>query len=193
MQKICLVLLLFFSGLVSSNQNSNFDHEIKADIKDIRSNFNGENENFFLAILNGIKGQKNNYFSFKNLDDIAIHTPHEFIKLTSNMSEVIFEKSVGNFFCSERINLSLFNSDEYFITIKNLDIEDLDSSLLQLPVYENTNLRIYQFGKEKLRGYLLIKGKIIVVTYAICMKKDLSKKTFMLIDWLNMIRNENIK
>jgi len=193
MQKICLVLLLFLSELVSSNQNLNFDHEIKADIKDIRSDFNGENENFFLAILNGIKGQKNNYFSFKNLDDIAIQTPYDFIKLTSSMSEVIFEKSVGSFFCSERINLSLFNSDEYFITIKNLDIEDLDSSLLQLPVYENTNLRIYQFGKEKLRGYLLIKGKIIVVTYAICMKKDLSKKTFMLIDWLNMIRNENIK
>jgi len=193
MQKICLVLLLFLSGLVSSNQNANFDHEIKADIKDIRSNFKGENENFFLTILNGIKGQKKNYYSFKKLNDIVILPPNEFLKISSNKSKVTFEKSISNFFCSERINLSLYNSDDYFITIKNLDIEDLDTSLLQLPVYENTNLKIYQFGKEKLRGYLLLQGKIIVISYEICENKDLSKKTFMLIDWLNAIRNENIK
>jgi len=193
MQKICLVLLLFLSGLVSSNQNANFDHEIKADIKDIRSNFKVENENFFLTILNGIKGQKKNYYSFKNLNDIVILTPNQFLKVSSNKSTVTFEKSISNFFCSERINLSLYNSDDYFITIKNLDIEDLDASLLQLPVYENTNLRIYQFGKEKLRGYLLLQGKIIITTYETCENKDLSKKTFMLIDWLNNIRNENTK
>jgi len=178
---------------VSSNQNANFDHEIKADIKDIRSNFKGENENFFLTILNGIKGQKKNYYSFKKLNDIVILPPNEFLKISSNKSKVTFEKSISNFFCSERINLSLYNSDDYFITIKNLDIEDLDTSLLQLPVYENTNLKIYQFGKEKLRGYLLLQGKIIVISYEICENKDLSKKTFMLIDWLNTIRNENIK
>ena len=193
MQKICLVLLLFLSELVSSNQNANFDHEIKADIKDIRSNFKVENENFFLTILNGIKGQKKNYYSFKNLNDIVILTPNEFLKVSSNKSTVTFEKSISSFFCSEIINLSLYNSDDYFITIKNLDIEDLDTSLLQLPVYENTNLKIYQFGKEKLRGYLLLQGKIIVISYEICENKDLSKKTFMLIDWLNTIRNENIK
>jgi len=193
MQKICLVLLLFLSGLVNSNQNANFDHEIKADIKDIRSNFKVENENFFLTILNGIKGQKKNYYSFKNLNDIVILTPNQFLKVSSNKSTVTFEKSISNFFCSERINLSLYNSDDYFITIKNLDIEDLDASLLQLPVYENTNLRIYQFGKEKLRGYLLLQGKIIITTYETCENKDLSKKTFMLIDWLNNIRNENTK
>jgi hypothetical protein len=193
MQKIYLVLLLFLSELVSSNQNANFDHEIKADIKDIRSNFKVENENFFLTILNGIKGQKKNYYSFKNLNDIVILTPNEFLKVSSNKSTVTFEKSISNFFCSERINLSLYNSNDYFITIKNLDIEDLDASLLQLPVYENTNLRIYQFGKEKLRGYLLLQGKIIITTYEICENKDLSKKTFMLIDWLNNIRNENTK
>ena len=191
MQKICLVLLLFLSELVSSNQNANFDHEIKADIKEIRSNFKVENENFFLAILNGIKGQKKNYYSFKNLNDIVILTPNEFLKVSSNKSTVTFEKSISSFFCSERINLSLYNSNDYFITIKNLDIEDLDASLLQLPVYENTNLKIYQFAKEKLRGYLLLQGKIIVINYEICENKDLSKKTFMLIDWLNTIRNEN--
>ena len=193
MQKICLVLLLFLSELVSSNQNANFDHEIKADIKDIRSNFKVENENFFLTILNGIKGQKKNYYSFKNLNDIVILTPNEFLKVSSNKSTVTFEKSISSFFCSEIINLSLYNSDDYFITIKNLDIEDLGASPLQLPVYENTNLRIYQFDKEKLRAYLLLQGKIIVTTYEICENKDLSKKTFMLIDWLNTIRNENIK
>jgi len=193
MQKICLVLLLFLSGLVSSNQNANFDHEIKADIKNIRSNFKVENENFFLTILNGIKGQKKNYYSFKNLNDIVILTPNEFLKVSSNKSTVTFEKSISSFFCSEIINLSLYNSDDYFITIKNLDIEDLGASPLQLPVYENTNLRIYQFDKEKLRAYLLLQGKIIVTTYEICENKDLSKKTFMLIDWLNTIRNENIK
>ena len=193
MQKKWLVLLLFLSGLVSSNENANFDHEIKVNIKDIRSDFNEKNENFFLTILNGIKGQKKNYYSFKNLNDIVILTPNEFLKVSSNKSTVTFEKSISNFFCSERINLSLYNSNDYFITIKNLDIEDLDASLLQLPVYENTNLRIYQFGKEKLRGYLLLEGKIIVSTYETCEKKDLSKKTFMLIDWLNKIRNENIK
>ena len=193
MQKIWLVLLLIFSGLVSSNQNVNFDHEIQANIKDLRSNFKGENENFFLTILNGIKGQKKNYYSFKNLNDIVILRPNEFLKVSSNKSMVTFEKSISNFFCSERINLSLYNSDDYFITIRNLDIEDLNASLLQLPVYENTNLRIYQFGKEKLRGYLLLQGKIIVTTYETCENKDLSKKTFMLIDWLNNIRNENTK
>jgi len=193
MQKIWLVLLLFLSGLASSNQNANLDHEIKADIRDIRSNFKGENENFFLTILNGIKGQKKNYYSFKNLNDIVILRPNEFLKVSSNKSMVTFEKSISNFFCSERINLSLYNSDDYFITIRNLDIEDLNASLLQLPVYENTNLRIYQFGKEKLRGYLLLQGKIIVTTYETCENKDLSKKTFMLIDWLNNIRNENTK
>ena len=193
MQKIWLVILLILSGLVSSNQNINFDHEIQADIKDLRSNFKGENENFFLTILNGIKGQKKNYYSFKNLNDILILTPNEFLKVSSNKSKVTFEKSISNFFCSERINLSLYNSDDYFITIKNLDIEDLDASLFQLPVYENTNLKIYQFGKEKLRGYLLLQGKIIVTTYEICENKNLSKKTFMLIEWLNNIRNENTK
>jgi len=190
MQKIWLVLL-FLSGLVSSNQNSNFDHEIKVDIKDLRSNFTKENENFFQTILNGIKGQKKNYYSFKNLNDIEILSPKDFLKVISNKSKVTFEKSVSNFFCSEKINLGLYNSDDYFITIKNLEIEDIDSSLLQLPLYENTNLRIYQFGKEMLRGYLLIQGKIIVATYEICENKDLSKKTFMIIDWLNNIRDEN--
>ena len=193
MKKKWLVLLLFLSGLVSSNQNANFDHEIKVNIKDIRSDFNEKNENFFLTILNGIKGQKKNYYSFKNLNDILIMTPNEFIKVSSSKSKVTFEKSISNFFCSERINLSLYNSDDYFITIKNLEIEDINSSLLQLPVYENTNLKIYQFAKEKLRGYLLLQGKIIVINYEICENKDLSKKTFMLIDWLNTIRNENIK
>ena len=193
MQKNWLVLLLFLSGLASSNQNVNFDHEIKVNIKDIRSDFNEKNENFFLTILNGIKGQKKNYYSFKNLNDILIMTPNEFIKVSSSKSKVTFEKSISNFFCAERINLSLYNSDDYFITIKNLDIEDLDTSLLQLPVYENTNLKIYQFGKEKLRGYLLLQGKIIITNYEICENNDLSKKTFMLIDWLNNIRNENTK
>jgi len=193
MKKKWLVLLLFLSGLVSSNQNANFDHEIKVNIKDIRSDFNEKNENFFLTILNGIKGQKKNYYSFKNLNDILIMTPNEFIKVSSSKSKVTFEKSISKFFCAERINLSLYNSDDYFITIKNLDIEDLDTSLLQLPVYENTNLKIYQFGKEKLRGYLLLQGKIIITNYEICENNDLSKKTFMLIDWLNNIRNENTK
>ena len=193
MQKIWLVLLLFMSGIVSSNQNANFDHEIKIDIKDIRSEFKQENENFFLTILNGINGQKKQYYSFKNLDDILVLPPKDFLRVNSKKSKITFEKSVANFFCSEKINLSLYNSDEYFITIKNLEIEDLNSSLLQLPVYENTNLRIYQFGKEKLRGYLLLEGKIIVATHEICENKNLSKKTFMLIDWLNTIRNENAK
>ena len=85
MQKICLVLLLFLSGLVNSNQNVNLDHEIKADIKDIRSNFKGENENLFLTILNGIKGQKKNYYSFKNLNDIVILTPNEFYQLLNRI------------------------------------------------------------------------------------------------------------
>ena len=191
MQKKWLVLLLFLSGLVSSNQNANFDHEIKVNIKDIRSDFNEKNENFFQTILNGIKGQKKNYYSFKNLNDIEILSPKDFLKVISNKSKVTFEKSVSNFFCSEKINLGLYNSDDYFITIKNLEIEDIGSSLLQLPLYENTNLRIYQFGKEMLRGYLLIQGKIIVATYEICENKDLSKKTFMIIDWLNNIRDEN--
>ena len=193
MQKKWLVLLIFLSGIVSSNQNTNLDHEIKVNIKDIRTEFKIKDENFFLTILNGINGQKKNYYSFKNLDDVIVPVPKDFLKVDSNKSIITFEKSVANFFCSEKINLSLYNSDEYFITIKNLQIEDLNSSLMQLPVYENTNLRIYQFGKEKLRGYLLLEGKIIVATYETCEKKDLSKKTFMLIDWLNTIRNENTK
>ena len=193
MQKKWPVLLIFLSELVSSNQNTNLDHEIKVNIKDIRTEFKINDENFFLTILNGINGQKKNYYSFKNLDDVIVPVPKDFLKVDSNKSIITFEKSVANFFCSEKINLSLYNSDEYFITIKNLEIEDLNSSLMQRPVYENTNLRIYQFGKEKLRGYLLLQGKIIVTTYEICENKDLSKKTFMLIDWLNKIRNENIK
>jgi len=39
----------------------------------------------------------------------------------------------------------------------------------------------------------LLQGKIIITTYETCENKDLSKKTFMLIDWLNNIRNENTK
>ena len=79
MQKKWLVLLLFLSGLVSSNQNANFDHEIKVDIKDIRSNFNKKNENLFLTILNGIKGQRDNYYSFDSLNDIKVKPPEGFI------------------------------------------------------------------------------------------------------------------
>ncbi|NBQ34795.1 MAG: hypothetical protein EBU19_05815, partial [Gammaproteobacteria bacterium] len=72
MKKKWLVLLLFLSGLVSSNQNANFDHEIKVNIRDIRSDFNEKNENFFLTILNGIKGQRDNYYSFDSLNDIKL-------------------------------------------------------------------------------------------------------------------------
>jgi len=193
MQKKWLVLLLFLSGLVSSNQNSNLDHEIKANIEDIRSDFKIKDENFFLTILNGIEGQKKNYYSFRNLNDIKIPKPKNFLLFFSDNSKITFKKSVANFFCSEQINLSLYNTDEYFITLKNIDIKDVNSYLMQLPVYENTNIKIYQFGKEKLRSYSLLQGKIIMTTYDLCDNKNLSEKTFMLIEWLNNVRNENTK
>jgi len=193
MQKKWLVLLLFLSGLVSSNQNSNLDHEIKANIEDIRSDFKIKDENFFLTILNGIEGQKKNYYSFRNLNDIKIPKPKNFLLFFSDNSKITFKKSVANFFCSEQINLSLYNTDEYFITLKNIDIKDVNSYLMQLPVYENTNIKIYQFGKEKLRSYSLLQGKIIMTSYDLCDNKNLSEKTFMLIEWLNNVRNENTK
>ena len=193
MQKKWLVLLLFLSGLVSSNQNSNLDHEIKANIEDIRSDFKIKDENFFLTILNGIEGQKKNYYSFRNLNDIKIPKPKNFLLFFSDNSKITFKRSVANFFCSEQINLSLYNTDEYFITLKNIDIKDVNSNLMQLPVYENTNIKIYQFGKEKLRSYSLLQGKIIMTTYDLCDNKNLSEKTFMLIEWLNNVRNENTK
>jgi len=193
MQKNWLVLLLFLSGLVSSNQNSNLDHEIKANIEDIRSDFKIKDENFFLTILNGIEGQKKNYYSFRNLNDIKIPKPKNFLLFFSDNSKITFKRSVANFFCSEQINLSLYNTDEYFITLKNIDIKDVNSYLMQLPVYENTNIKIYQFGKEKLRSYSLLQGKIIMTTYDLCDNKNLSEKTFMLIEWLNNVRNENNK
>ena len=120
MQKKWLVLLIFLSGIVSSNQNTNLDHEIKVNIKDIRTEFKIKDENFFLTILNGINGQKKNYYSFKNLDDVIVLAPKDFLKVDSNKSIITFEKSVANFFCSEKINLSLYNSDEYFITLSPL-------------------------------------------------------------------------
>ena len=92
MQKNWLVLLLFLSGLASSNQNVNFDHEIKLDIKDIRSDFKEKNENFFLAILNGIKGQRDNYYSFDSLNDIKVKPPEGFIEDKKSNSEVTYSQ-----------------------------------------------------------------------------------------------------
>ena len=100
-----LVLLLFLSGLASSNQNVNFDHEIKVNIKDIRSDFNEKNENFFLAILNGIKGQRDNYYSFDSLNDIKVKPPEGFIEYKKSNSDVTYSQQETKIlsFCSKKL------------------------------------------------------------------------------------------
>jgi len=195
MQKKWLFLLLFLSGLVSSNQNANFDHEIKVNIKDIRSNFNKKNENFFLTILNGIKGQRDNYYSFDSLNDIEVKPPEGFIEDKKNNSEVTYSHQESKIlsFCSKKITLTLDPSDEYFITLKHLDKETLGADKSEYPLYENTNLAIYKNAERTLKGYLLLQGKVIIASFEVCNNRSLDKDIFMLIDWLKDIRNENTK
>ena len=195
MQKKWLVLLLFLSGLVSSNQNANFDHEIKVNIKDIRSDFNEKNENFFLTILNGIKGQRDNYYSFDSLNDIKVKPPEGFIEDKRSNSEVTYsylETKILSF-CSKKITLTLDPSDEYFITLKHLDKEILGADKSEYPLYENTNLAIYKKDEKTLKGYLLLQGKVIIAMFEVCNNRSLDKDIFILIDWLKNIRNENTK
>jgi len=195
MQKKWFVLLLFLSGLVGSNENSNFDHEIKVDIKDIRSDFNEKNENFFLTILNGIKGQKDNYYSFDSLNDIKVKPPEGFIEDKKSNSEVTYSHHELKIlsFCGKKIILTLDSSDEYYITLKHLDKEILGADKSKYPLYENTNLAIYKKDEKTLKGYLLLQGKVIIAMYEVCNNKSLDKDIFMLIDWLKNIRNENTK
>ena len=195
MQKKWFVLLLFLSGLVGSNENSNFDHEIKVDIKDIRSDFNKKNENFFLTILNGIKGQKDNYYSFDSLNDIKVKPPEGFIEDKKSNSEVTYSHHELKIlsFCGKKIILTLDSSDEYYITLKHLDKEILGADKSKYPLYENTNLAIYKKDEKTLKGYLLLQGKVIIAMYEVCNNKSLDKDIFMLIDWLKNIRNENTK
>ena len=195
MQKKWLVLLLFLSGLASSNENANFDHEIKVNIKDIRSDFNEKNENFFLTILNGIKGQKDNYYSFDSLNDIKVKPPEGFIEDKKSNSEVTYSHHELKIlsFCGKKIILTLDSSDEYYITLKHLDKEILGADKSKYPLYENTNLAIYKKDEKTLKGYLLLQGKVIIAMYEVCNNKSLDKDIFMLIDWLKNIRNENTK
>ena len=195
MQKKLLVLLLFLSGLVSSNQNGNFDHEIKVNIKDIRSNFNKKNENFFLTILNGIKGQRDNYYSFDSLNDIKVKPPEGFIEDKKSNSEVTYSQQETKIlsFCSKKITLTLDPSDEYFITLKHLDKEILGADKSEYPLYENTNLVIYKNDDKAIKGYLLLQGKVIVANFEVCNNNSVDKDIFMLINWLKNIRNENTK
>ena len=195
MQKIWLVLLIFLSGLVNSNQNSNFDHEIKVDIKDIRSDFKKKNENFFLAILNGIKGQRDNYYSFDSLNDIKVMPPEDFIEDKRSNSEVTYSHKESKIlsFCRKKITLKLDPSDEYFITLKHLDKEILGADKSEYPLYENTNLVIYKNDDKAIKGYLLLQGKVIVANFEVCNNNSVDKDIFMLINWLKNIRNENTK
>jgi len=195
MQKIWLVLLIFFSGLVNSNQNSNFDHEIKVDIKDIRSDFKEKNENFFLTILNGIKGQRDNYYSFDSLNDIKVMPPEDFIEDKRSNSEVAYSHQESNIlsFCNKKITLKLDPSNEYFITLKHLDKEILGADKSEYPLYENTNLVIYKKDEKNLKGYLLLQGKVIIAMFEVCNNRSLDKDIFILIDWLKNIRNDNTK
>jgi len=195
MQKIWLVLLIFFSGLVNSNQNSNFDHEIKVDIKDIRSDFKEKNENFFLTILNGIKGQRDNYYSFDSLNDIKVMPPEDFIEDKRSNSEVTYSHKESKIlsFCRKKITLKLDPSDEYFITLKHLDKEILGADKSEYPLYENTNLVIYKNDDKAIKGYLLLQGKVIVANFEVCNNNSVDKDIFMLINWLKNIRNENTK
>ena len=195
MQKKWLVLLLFLSGLVSSNENANFDHEIKVNIKDIRSDFNKKNENFFLTILNGIKGQRDNYYSFDSLNDIKVKPPEGFIEVKKSNSEVTYSQQEIKIlsFCSQKITLMLDSSDEYFITLKHLDKKILGADKSEYPLYENTNLAIYKKDEKTLKGYLLLQGKVIIAMFEVCNNRSLDKNIFMLIDWLKNIRNENTK
>jgi len=195
MQKIWLVLLIFFSGLVNSNQNSNFDHEIKVDIKDIRSDFKEKNENFFLTILNGIKGQRDNYYSFDSLNDIKVMPPEDFIEDKRSNSEVTYSHKESKIlsFCRKKITLKLDPSDEYFITLKHLDKEILGADKSEYPLYENTNLAIYKNDDKAIKGYLLLQGKVIVANFEVCNNNSVDKDIFMLINWLKNIRNENTK
>jgi len=195
MEKKWLVLLLFLSGLVSSNQNGNFDHEIKVNIKDIRSDFNEKNENFFLTILNGIKGQRDNYYSFDSLNDIKLKPPEGFIEDKKSNSEVTYSQKETKIlsFCSKKITLTLDPSEEYFITLKHLDKEILGADKSEYPIYENTNLAIYKKDEKTLKGYLLLQGKVIIAMFEVCNNRSLDKDIFMLIDWLKNIRNENTK
>jgi len=195
MQKKWLVLLLFLSGLVSSNENANFDHEIKVNIKDIRSDFNKKNENFFLTILNGIKGQRDNYYSFDSLNDIKVKPPEGFKEDKKSNSEVTYYHQETKIlsFCSKKITLTLDPSDEYFITLKHLDKEILGADKSEYPLYENTNLSIYKKDEKTLKGYLLLQGKVIIAMFAVCNNRSLDKDIFTLIDWLINIRNENTK
>ena len=195
MQKKWLVLLLFLSGLVSSNQNANFDHEIKVDIKDIRSDFKEKNENFFLTILNGIKGQRDNYYSFDSLNDIKVMPPEDFIEDKRSNSEVTYSHKESKIlsFCRKKITLKLDPSDEYFITLKHLDKEILGADKSEYPLYENTNLVIYKNDDKAIKGYLLLQGKVIVANFEVCNNNSVDKDIFMLINWLKNIRNENTK
>ena len=195
MQKIWLVLLIFFSGLVNSNENSNFDHEIKVDIKDIRSDFKEKNENFFLTILNGIKGQRDNYYSFDSLNDIKVMPPEDFIEDKRSNSEVTYSHKESKIlsFCRKKITLKLDPSDEYFITLKHLDKEILGADKSEYPLYENTNLVIYKNDDKAIKGYLLLQGKVIVANFEVCNNNSVDKDNFMLINWLKNIRNENTK
>jgi len=195
MKKKWLVLLLFLSGLVSSNQNANFDHEIKVNIKDIRSDFNEKNENLFLTILNGIKGQRDNYYSFDSLNSIKLKPPEGFIVDKKSNSEVTYSRQETKIlsFCSKKITLNLDPSDEYFITLKHLDKEILGTDKSEYPLYENTNLAIYKKDEKTLKGYLLLQGKVIIAMFEVCNNRSLDKDIFMLIDWLKNIRNENTK
>ena len=195
MQKKWLVLLLFLSGLVSSNQNANFDHEIKVNIKDIRSDFNEKNENFFLTILNGIKGQRDNYYSFDSLNDIKVMPPEDFIEDKRSNSEVTYSHKESKIlsFCRKKITLKLDPSDEYFITLKHLDKEILGADKSEYPLYENTNLVIYKNDDKAIKGYLLLQGKVIVANFEVCNNNSVDKDIFMLINWLKNIRNENTK
>jgi len=110
MQKKWLVLLLFLSGLVSSNENANFDHEIKVNIKDIRLDFKEKNENFFLTILNGIKGQRDNYYSFDSLNDINVMPPEDFIEDKRSNSEVTYSHKESKIlsFCRKKMKISFW-------------------------------------------------------------------------------------
>ena len=195
MQKIWLVLLIILSGLVSSNQNANFDHEIKVDIKDIRSDFKEKNENFFLTILNGIKGQRDNYYSFDSLNDIKVIPPEDFTEDKRSNSEVTYSHQESKIlsFCSKKITLKLDPSNEYFITLKHLDKEILGADKSEYPLYENTNLTIYKRDEKNLKGNLLLQGKVIIAMFEVCNNRFLDKDIFMLIDWLKNIRNENTK
>ena len=190
-----LVSLLFLSGLVSSNQNANFDHEIKVDIKDIRSDFKEKNENFFLTILNGIKGQRDNYYSFDSLNDIKVMPPEDFIEDKRSNSEVTYSHKESKIlsFCRKKITLKLDPSDEYFITLKHLDKEILGADKSEYPLYENTNLVIYKNDDKAIKGYLLLQGKVIVANFEVCNNNSVDKDIFMLINWLKNIRNENTK